>query len=476
MTKRISLRLLLCFAITIAIPGLIVSCSKDDGPIGTLVFARNVCLIEKAGGTASVEFTAVNIVDVSLADVPSGWTVTADLMTRRANITAPAEGTENASQGGTLKLTGHDARGHLLTAELRVGIGSTIDLTAAPSNCYILNKADAYYSIDVTRKGEKGAEIAPVKVDMLWATSKNMIANLSLEDGVASFLLLSDKKGEFVEGNALIAALDENDRVLWSWHLWITAYDPETEFATSATGERFMTRNLGAAANTNGTNEEILASYGLYYQWGRPTPLIGPQYYDCAYGMDQAMYNLRNNFTYLDFVESTPETGTLEYAAAFPMSFILGVEASGYDWLYSAHDNELWGTAKTAYDPCPKGWRTPDREAFAAFAIGDEHGADRTEALRKAYGWNLTDGVMTSFFLGGGRRSALLGGIQNVNTNENPQPWIGCYWTCAPGTEELSASALYFSLDTEDASRSQFNPRADYSRANGFQLRCIKEQ
>lgn len=474
MTNRISFRLLLCLAIAIA--GIAASCSKDDGPVGTLVFARNVCLIDKAGGTASVEFTAVNIVDVSLTNTPSGWTVTADLATHRVHVTAPAATDEEAAQGGTLKLVGLDTRGHTLTADLRVGIGPTIDLTAAPSNCYILNRADACYSIDVTRKGEKGEEIAPAKVDMLWATSQNMIANLSLADGVASFLLLSDKKGELIEGNALIAALDANDRVLWSWHLWITAYDPETEFATSAAGERFMTRNLGAGANTNGTTDEILASYGLYYQWGRPTPLIGPQQYDCAYGMGHAMFNLRNNFTYLDFVESTPETGTLEYAAAFPMSFIMGVEASGYDWLYSAHDNELWGAAKTAYDPCPKGWRTPDRDAFAPFEIADEHGADRTDALRMAYGWNLTDGEMTSFFLGGGRRSALLGGIQNVNTNENPQPWIGCYWTCAPGDGELSASAMYFTLDTEDASRSEYKPRVDYHRANGFQVRCVKER
>lgn len=33
----------------------------------------------------------------------------------------------------------------------------------------------------------------------------------------------------------------------------------------------------------------------------------------------------------------------MEYAIAYPMSFILGVEESGYDWLYSDHDNELWG-------------------------------------------------------------------------------------------------------------------------------------
>lgn len=30
--------------------------------------------------------------------------------------------------------------------------------------------------------------------------------------------------------------------------------------------------------------------------------------------------------------------------------------------------------------------------------IGDDHDQEQTEALREAYGWNLTDGTMTSFF------------------------------------------------------------------------------
>ena len=82
------------------------------------------------------------------------------------------------------------------------------------------------------------------------------------------------------------------------------------------------------------------------------------------------------------------------------MSFILGVEESGYDWLYSDHDNELWGAVKTVYDPCPKGWKVPDKDVYADFMIGDDHDQEQTEALREAYGWNLTDGTMTSFFLG----------------------------------------------------------------------------
>ena len=74
--------------------------------------------------------------------------------------------------------------------------------------------------------------------------------------------------------------------------------------------------------------------------------MIGPAYYNCAFAEDHKMYNINGRLTYLDYVESTPETGTMEYAIAYPMSFILGVEESGYDWLYSDHDNELWGASR----------------------------------------------------------------------------------------------------------------------------------
>ena len=52
-----------------------------------------------------------------------------------------------------------------------------------------------------------------------------------------------------------------------------------------------MTRNLGALAADNSSVENILASYGLYYQWGRKDPFIGPSSYNAANGASASMYN-----------------------------------------------------------------------------------------------------------------------------------------------------------------------------------------
>lgn len=471
-----SLYRFLCLGVTLITALNLLSCSDDDGPVGTLFFPYEVCLVDKPGGTATAEFTAVNIVTVNITEVPDGWTATADLQTARVTITAPGENESDVETDGTLTLVGYDTDGKIVSAKLKIGIGKTIDLTSQASNCYIANYANAYYSFDATVKGEKGEKIPTARVDLMWVSTSHMVDNMTFNDGRVSFFVAGNKKGEFVEGNALIAAFDANDNVIWSWHVWITQYDPSKESLTSAAGDVFMTRNLGAGASNNDTRNDIYLSYGLYYQWGRPTPMIGPAYYNCAYAEDHKMYNINGRLTYIDYVESTPEIGTMEHAIAYPMSFIMGVEDSGYDWLYSDHDNTLWGSTKTIYDPCPKGWQVPAGDVYADFMIADAHEGSPTASLREAYGWNLTDGTMTSFFLGAGRRPYLTGLIQNVNTNANPQPWVGCYWTSALGTDNLSASGLYFSLNTENAALSDFKPAYNYQRANGLQIRCVKVQ
>lgn len=472
---------ILCLC-TIVVAGTLSSCNKADEPVGTFTLDQDVCLVRDYGLNATVGFTAVNIVEVSVSEVsfPGRWSATADLASRTVLVVAPTKPTTDEEEydtdlEGTITLVALDANGFSHTAKLYVAIGGSYDFTEDPSNCYIANHANALYAFDGTRKGERGETIPTDKVEVLWTSSQYLIQYLTFEQGVVSFFVSGDEHGKLIEGNALFAAYDADGDIIWTWHLWVTDYDPSKESVTSGSGAVFMTRNLGAGASAGTTQEQILASYGLYYQWGRPTPLIGPEYYNCASEADHVMYSYSGRRTYLEYLENTPEIGTIEFAIANPMSFILGAETSGYDWLYTSGNNELWGPEKTDYDPCPRGWKVPDQDAFADFSIADEHTAEMTESLREAYGWNLTDGTISSFFHAGGRRSALLGGIQNLNDNENPQPWSGFYWTSEASANDRNASALYFDLDTDDASHSELNPAAAYPRANGFNIRCVRE-
>lgn len=478
-------RLLILFAVALAF----VSCKKD-GPIGKITFQPDVVVLDDYGKSVTVDFTVSNIASVRIVEsgLPGGWQATPDFAGRTLLVTAPErpetqEDEYETEIGGTITLTGTDTRGHTVSGALRVTIGERIDLTGEPSNCYIVGKANALYSFDATRSGNSGTEIAPAEVKLLWIDKPRVIRHASFEEGVMTFFVSEDEQtDEFVESNALFAAYDKRGNVLATWHIWITEYDPSTDFQTSATGEVFMTRNLGAGGNTNASEDEIQASYGLYYQWGRPTPFPTPIAYNCASGVDHPLYDIRSymDIEVVEYIPSSAKTGTVEYALAHPMHYILGTEASSYDWLYAAGNDALWGDTKTEYDPCPRGWKVPGKEAFAAFTIADDHSTAATDGLRMAYGWTLTDGSLTDRFHASGLRSELLGRLHNLNTNENPQPWIGCYWTSGTAASRVMptsrpATALYFSLDTDDASQSVLDPSAARPRAAGFNIRCVKE-
>jgi hypothetical protein len=146
------------------------------------------------------------------------------------------------------------------------------------------------------------------------------------------------------EGNATITLLDENHRPLWSWHIWVTDYDPETTNETyyNGTGAIMMTRNLGALSD-NGTR-----SYGLFYQWGRKDPFITETEYV--------------SFPEQVFDYGNPEVSgsdALEYAIQHPTTIV----STGYEWWIEPTVSP-WERNKTLNDPCPPGWRVPDPETF----------------------------------------------------------------------------------------------------------------
>ena len=100
----------------------------------------------------------------------------------------------------------------------------------------------------------------------------------SSKEGDSSDPIISDiiyKNGEIgftasgVEGNAVIAALDAEKNIVWSWHIWVTDTPETMEYEN---GSVFMDRMLGATSAERGSNKGNL---GLFYQWGRKDPIYG---------------------------------------------------------------------------------------------------------------------------------------------------------------------------------------------------------
>ena len=474
-----------------------VSCKTEE--VYDFEFKLPGSVVTEFEETIVLPFKARNIVSVSVSARPKGWTIDdIDLINSTITITAPKSYTADDSsieENGTLRLTGYTAAGtSVQTSSYLSLLNQNIDLSDKYSNCYVLLQKDTRYYIDVTHKGESNERIKPDNVVILWQSDRNVFNYDSYDaaTGKYTFFLghedVEDEDGNVTstripDCNAVVAALDANGEVLWSWHLWATGSDIETTAIATSVGT-FMDRNLGAYHNSDGSvkQDDVYRSYGMYYQWGRKDPFARPEDYKFSANEDEMIYGTNTLTTSYKYVnaEDGDDVGTIEYAVKNPMSYILGSSTDSYDWLYGAHKSDLWSAEqKSVNDPCPRGWRVPDSNVFEAFDIDENEDAAAWGDVSNMYGWHLVDKAtgVKMFMPAAGRRSFETGALTNVNDygyDNVPRPWIGYYWTATAG-EDTKANSLFFDLNTTRAVNNRYEAVKAMYRANGMQVRCVRE-
>ena len=462
---------------------LFVSCGDDD-VTGSLAFDTPALFFTEGGDMAplTAHFTASNLDSFTVSSKPTGWDdVVVDAATRTVTVTPPTRFDNGEAKTGTVTLSGTGGGGATGSATLFVGVVTLEDLSAQWANSYLVHEKEANYLIDVAHRSD-GTSLATASVSVLWQSRTNLIQYLTLQNGKASFYVAadSDDSESIKAGNALIGAYDAAGTLLWSWHVWAADYDPEAaENQRVFNGYTMMDRNLGALAAGNESTDDIRDSYGLYYQWGRKDPFIGPGSYNFASGTAATLYNGSNSSLTVTPVASSASNGTLDYARQNPQIFVTGVAESSYDWLWS-HDAALWtapGTAKSLYDPCPEGWRVAPAAAFEGLTPD----AASLEWVNTKYSVTLVKEGVSSLFMGAGRRTYLDGKFQNLYFTDQPgpkstrvdeaQPWIGLYWTADAESEGNLSSAVYFHYGSAEAVEATYALR----RAGGLPVRCVKE-
>lgn len=457
-----------------------VSCDKDDEDVA-INFENKSLFFTEFSQTETVSFSTENISTVEVVSKPNGWTVEADFAKRTLTITSPEvsptteEEEEGISLSGNITVRGTSVSKDTDVATMFVAIAGDIDLSSTRSNSYIVSDKVTNYHFDATKRGETTETLNIARAGILWQSSNGLLDNLVFADGKISFFVDKDEEEELVEGNALIGAYDANGDVIWSWHIWVVE-KATAEKTITVGGKTFMSVNLGAFMSANESEEDILASYGLYYQWGRKDPFVGPLKYNAAGADNASMYSGKGDAVSVIYAESTGVIGTQNYAVAHPLTFILGLSETKNDWLYSEHLTTLWSEVKSINDPCPKGWRVPSNSELAPLQIKDEN-----EGTEGSFGWDLTDGTTSSFFVGAGRRVYTTGHIQNIYIprSVSAQPWEGMYWTLDSESEAKSSALFFFyntdyNVDTENLlPRGGIESVAHY-RANGMQIRCVK--
>ena len=452
------------------------SCSKDKDEDYTFTFDSPAAFFD-FGQSQTLRFSrSGNVKKLSISSTPAGWNAVLNASAGTLTLTAPdsLEPTEN-EEGETVTPLEHGTmvvRGYVgdkvVSAAVFVSLSSMVDLSAKHANSFILTKPLNGYRISATRPDGSAVE-GIESVELVWMSARNLIRYPELKNGRITFTTYSDDDDELLEGNALLAALDKSGNTLWCWHLWATKSDPEAD-AVRLNGNTFMGCNLGAFGNAGGDEDSTLASYGLYYQWGRPTPFPRPYYYNCAGAASESLYSGEMSSVSMKVAECDSENSSMAAAIASPLVFVTGLERP---WSGGAAWND---TSKSNSDPCPAGWRVPSSHVFAGLSIVQGEQEGEPGALDNAYGWHLTDGGDEAFFFAGGRRSYLDGSVINMNTAETPKPWEGFYWSSTLDASQQTAVGMFFDLNTEDAAHSTLNTARRLQLSNGLQIRCVREQ
>lgn len=480
----------------LAVVSLVFTSCNDDEQYD-FVFELQGSIVTEPGTVITMPIIARNISSVSVASYPDGWTVESlDITTWTVTIKAPAAySAEDATveENGILKLMGYTSAGTSVAATCYLSLlGESIDLTAAPSNSYAIWQKDTRYTIDVTHRGEETtASLTPANVDVLWQSAKDLIKYYSYDAAAGKFTFfigneeITDDDDNVIDvrtpdGSAIVAAYDAEGTIIWSWHIWVTGSDVEASAVQTVAGE-FMDRNLGAYANSNGSEEHtaIHESYGYYYQWGRKDPFNRPYTYDMANNSDKSGYDNKGNVKRLRIVNVADEgVGSIEYSLQNPTVLILGNEDSGWDWLAES-DAELWsGDKKSIYDPCPRGWRVPTAEQLAMLDIDAAEDALPSAEVKDKWGWYVSDvNGAKLFMVGAGRRSYETGVFTNMNNYEGatPLPWVGYYWSAEAVAGAPTAYSLFFDLNTTRAVNNRYDAHKAMYRGNAMQVRCVRE-
>ena len=336
-----------------------------------------------------------------------------------------------------------------------LNFSSATDLSSSASaNCYIISEAGLYKFKTV--KGNSNTSVGNVaSAAILWETFGtdtapelfDLISGFCYKDGYIAF----QTADTFKEGNAVIAAKDANDNILWSWHIWFTD-QPQSHVYNNNAGT-MMDRNLGATSATPGD----VGALGLLYQWGRKDPFLGSS---------SISYEIKAKSTIIwpCAVSSDSSNGTIEYATAHPTTFIT-YNSSNSDWYYtgdSSTDNTRWTTSssdKSIYDPCPAGWRVPDGGSNGIWSKAGFH-YTTYDSTNRGISFSISS-PSTTWYPSSGFRFSSDGSLDSVGD-------LGYYWSASPYSHR--AYHLYFHLS------GSVDPSLNTSsRATGFSVRCLQE-
>ena len=415
----------------------------------------------------------------------------------------------------------------------------------------------------------------PTRVGILWQDNPNMISDMCFTDKPDCYICFDVPKNTDLktpmQGNVVFAAYDHLDRIIWTWHIWITDYDPEKAPAvqdtyspyapvsdckiTNAAGKEFILQgqNLGWCSGdvdvyegrsaivritqASGRTRDItleqprveIESSGNnpFYQWGRKDPIPAAMNQNGEI-VNKTVYDGNNNKLNNAFQTSSARY-TIGQAMQNTNSFVCGGSIS--NWIAAASDGaavnycNLWNaqltgssgitfkdglpqfdagyrSAKTVYDPCPRGYRVPDPDVFTGMTVdggtytqsmggnsqfGTVYNSPFTDnsGLRSVYGWVFYANLMSgrgAYDPSGGVYYLRAGGFRHKDNLESEAVGrVSYYWTNMPSSTTAAGNrdkaytpTLRIDNGTIATTVMPLNATAQ-SKAFGYGIRCIRD-
>ena len=414
----------------------------------------------------------------------------------------------NTQYNVTTNLYGANRQDTRITVQDAFNPGTVANSQPA-ANCYMVNMSNAAKTLTIplgqarrgwawiANKTNKTTDFDAFKtalasgnftVEQIWTTATGTITGkLNANKNYIDVTIPATVKNG---NNAVIALRSTTDKkIYWSWHLWFTDYDPaknNVRFAGVAfqPGGRYankamMDRNLGAtitgvAKITDQPKSDWGKYYGMFYQYGRKDPFLPAD--GTSIGSKNTQITVNGTATSCQLT-----TTTLANAVQYPTVFYVG----GAEWNNDVPAyTDFWSAngVKSAFDPCPQGWRVPtggdnaDYNPWAGFCDGI---------------WNTTtnmsvDESVTPFKWKGQVNNAA-GNVTNAVSSGRLYSYGGVSsWYPASGNRESSSDAInsvgsggyYWSASGRSLrffSPHDVNPAYSNNRSCGFPVRCIQE-
>ncbi|MDR2131198.1 MAG: DUF4906 domain-containing protein, partial [Odoribacteraceae bacterium] len=396
----------------------------------------------------------------------------------------------------------------------------------AEANSYIVNplpgNVQATYGVPVTRVNKFWGSVDGAVANVL-ATDTEWEAEVIWQDGGTGIKLINfcessgtvipagkyggkgenhfyfSPAGSTASGNVLIGVKKKgtpaSEGYLWSWHLWLTNYNPDNAplswqedvysypvtggavhrysgatWAASYTDKFIMDRNLGAASATRA--DGIAKTCGLYYQFGRkePFPAAGVKLYNASGAMVTAF-----TATPGDCIVRVQGRTATKTAIQHPYNFYYPESGNG-DWVQSnpypatSWNNPTWqtSTTKSLFDPCPPGWRLPVNGTWATSFLS---GTNTPNAANYPGDYkNGQDQAGWEFYMSGSSGETAFypaSGFRHVTTGTMYfERNYGYNWSSTPNSS--TSYSLHFTA-------ANVYPQYAAHRGLGLPARCIQE-